>query len=318
MIFSDKPDYMVLPRNGDLAAVECAVYPPRLSGSGKSAGMVLHLYGSGGSCRHYNMMRESYSMVRSLLWERGYWLVVPDLGGAHWMNEKACKTLDTVIECMVKQRGVDPALISVLGTSMGAGCGLAYTMRRPSRIRSICAIFPMTDFTKWGQESPNRLKSIAEAHGVKMEDLAPVLEKLSPLRHVTAFAAIPIFLIHGDADTTVLPHHSRDFSEALKKQGSPVTYIEVHNVAHNDVVADPYQKEIADFLTNPAAKSDIKEQLSNGVISGGVPPCAGTPRLWWPLRACRPEFVNYPLRSLSLSSCSDTRTRSSPQTHSVD
>lgn len=259
MIFSDKPDYMFLPGNGDVAAVECAVYPPRLSGSGKSAGMVLHLYGSSGSCRHYNMMRESYSMVRSLLRERGYWLVVPDLGGAHWMNEKACNTLDTVIECMVKQRGVDPALISVLGTSMGAGSGLAYVMSRPGLIRSICAIFPMTDFAKWGQESPKYLNKIAEAHGVEGEELAPVLEKLSPLKHVTAFAGIPIFLIHGDADTTVLPHHSRDFSEALKKQGSPVTYLEVHNVAHSDVVAEPYQKEIANFLTNPTSKSDIKE-----------------------------------------------------------
>jgi dipeptidyl aminopeptidase/acylaminoacyl peptidase len=258
MIFSDKPDYIVIPGNGDVTAVECAVYPPRLSGSGKSAGMVLHLYGSGGSCRSFNMMRESYSMVRRLLWERGYWLVVPDLGGGHWMNEKAYKTLDTVIECMVKERGVEPARISVLGTSMGAGCGLAYAMRRPGRIRSICAIFPMTDFAKWVQESPNRLKRIAEAHGVEIEDLTPILDELSPLKHLKAFADIPVFLIHGDADTTVLPHHSRDFSEALGKQGSPVTYIEVHNVAHKDVVTEPYQKEIADFLTNTAAKSDIK------------------------------------------------------------
>jgi dipeptidyl aminopeptidase/acylaminoacyl peptidase len=257
MIFPDKPDYMFLPRKGDAAAVECAVYPPRLSGNSKSAGMVLHLYGSRGSCRSYNMMRESYSMVRRLLWERGYWLVVPDLGGAHWMNEKTCKTLDSVIKCMVKERRVTPARISVLGTSMGAGCGLAYAMRRPGRIRSICAIFPMTDFVKWGQESPKCLKGIAEAHGVEMEDLAPVLEELSPLKHVAAFADIPVFLIHGDTDTTVLPHHSGDFSEALRKQGSPVTYLEVHNVAHKDVVAEPYQKEIADFLTNPAAKSDI-------------------------------------------------------------
>lgn len=255
MTFSDKPGYMILPRKGDPAAVECAVYPPRLSENSKSAGMVLHLYGSGGSCRDCNIMREPYSMVRRLLWERGYWLVVPNLNGGHWMNDKACKTLDAVIEGMIKEHGVDPARVSILGTSMGGGSGLAYTMSRPGRIRSICAVFPMTDFSKWVQESPNYIKGIANAHGVSPEDSASVLEALSPLQHAASFKDIPVFLIHGDIDAIVPPHHSRDFAEALKKQGSPVTYREAHNVGHNDVAAEPFQQEIADFLTNAVAKS---------------------------------------------------------------
>ncbi len=82
-----------------------------------------------------------------------------------------------------------------------------------------------------------------------------VLDSLSPLKHVAAFADIPVFLIHGDTDIIVPPHHSRDFAEALKKQGSPVTYREASGVGHSDVIVEPFQQEIADFLTNAVAKS---------------------------------------------------------------
>lgn len=258
MVFADKPDYMVLPREGDAAAVECAVYPPRLSENAKKAGMVLHLYGRGGSARKYNMKSDHYSMVRRLLWERGYWIVVPDLGGVHWMNDKACRTLDAIIESMIKEHGVDPDKVSILGTSMGGGSGLAYAVLRPGRVRSICAIFPMTDFAQWGKESPGYLNGMANAHGVKPEDSTSALDALSPLKHAASFAGIPVFLLHGDTDTIVPTHHSRNFAEALKKQGSPVIYREALGVGHSDVIAEPFQQEIADFLTGTAAKYDIK------------------------------------------------------------
>ncbi|MFA6569370.1 MAG: prolyl oligopeptidase family serine peptidase [Victivallales bacterium] len=249
MTFPDKPEFLVLPRKG-AEAVECAVYPPRLSGNGKNGGMVLHLYGHGGSCREYNMMRAPYAMARRLLWERGYWLVIPDMGGSHWMNDTACKTLDAVIEGMIRDHGVDPARIHILGTSMGGGSGLVYVTRSSARVRSICAVFPMTDFAQWVQETPSYLQGIADAHGVKPSEAASVLQELSPLQHTSSFADIPVFLIHGDADSIVPVHHSRDFAAALKKQDSPFTYSEVPGLGHDDAIAEPFQREIVAFLTN--------------------------------------------------------------------
>lgn len=248
MVFSDKPEFIVL-RNG-AGEVECAIYPPRLFGSGKSAGMVLHLYGHGGSSMEYNMMRAPYAELRCLLRERGYWLVVPNLGGNHWMNDIACHTLDVVIEDMIKTRNVNPARVHILGTSMGGGSGLVYMMRRPNRIRSICAIFPMTDFAQWVQESPIYLQRIAEAHGVKPSEAVSVLQNLSPLDRTASFADTPVFLIHGDADSIVPVHHSRDFAATLKKQGVPVTYHEASGVGHVDEIVEPFQQEIVEFLTN--------------------------------------------------------------------
>jgi dipeptidyl aminopeptidase/acylaminoacyl peptidase len=267
MEFPDKPDYIELPQKGAAAAVECAVYPPRLAGAGTKTGLVVHLYGNGGSCRNYNMMRAPYATVRRLLWERGYWLVVPDLGGGPWMNEAAAKSLDAIIEGMIRDRGVDAARVSILGTSMGGGGSLVYGMRHPGRVRSICAVFPMTDFSQWVQEKPSYLTAIARAHGVKPSEAGPVLQALSPLEHASLFAGTSVFLLHGDADPTVPVHHSREFAAALKAHGSPVIYREAPGVKHDDAIAGPFQQEIADFLTGKVSPSDL---TASGTPSGRV------------------------------------------------
>ena len=62
-------------------------------------------------------------------------------------------------------------------------------------------------------------------------------------------AANQIFLLHGDQDTVVLPHHSRDFAAALEEHGCEVLFLEVPGKAHRDEIVGPYQKEVADFLT---------------------------------------------------------------------
>lgn len=261
--FSDKPEFLVLPRKGEATAVLCAVYAPRPSDTGTKPGLVLHLYGRGGSCRNYNMMTAPFATVRQLLWERGYWLVVPDLGTDHWMNEKATKSLDAIIEGMIRDRDVDSTRVHILGTSMGGGGGLVYVMRRPGRVRSICAFFPITDFVQWVKEKPGYLQGIARAHGVKSSEAASVLQALSPLYHASAFADVPVFLLHGDADSIVPVHHSREFAAALQEQDSPVTYREARGLGHDNAVAEPFQREIVDFLTGTAAQSDLDHPSTN-------------------------------------------------------
>jgi dipeptidyl aminopeptidase/acylaminoacyl peptidase len=256
MTFPDKPDYLILPRNGDPTSVECAAYPPWLSVNGKSAGIVLHLYGSNGSAHLYNMMREPYAMVRRLLWERGYWLLIPELGPTHWMNDKAAKTLDAIIEGMIRDHGVDPARVNMLGTSMGGSSGLIYTMCHPGRVRAICAVFPTTDFEQWAQETPQYSTVVANAHGVEVKEAKSLFHTLSPMNHPESFKNIPVLLIHGDTDSIVPPHHSRDFSASLQEHGCPVTYCEAQGLGHEDSIVEPFQQEIVDFLTNSAATFD--------------------------------------------------------------
>ncbi len=236
------------PDGGD--PIPCTVYAPQPVPQGK-AGLVVHLYGSGGSHRknEYNMGREPYAKCRQLLAERGYWLVVPDLGRSHWMNEKACAQVDAVIAAMIAQEQVDPKRVHLLGTSMGAGSSLIYTMRRPGRIRSLVALFPMTDFVRWLEEKPGYRTAVEQAHGIVPEQRADALAEISPLLHSEAFQNVPILLLHGDADKIVPIHHSRDLAAVLKEKGCSVSLIEVPGLTHSDKVAQPHQQEIADFLT---------------------------------------------------------------------
>ena len=235
--------------DGKTNRIPCVVYPPTHPGKVNQAGLVIHLYGRGGSQIDYNMGRPPYARLRELLAERGCWLVVPDLGPSHFMNEKAVSQLDVVIAGMKAAEKIDPAHVHIIGTSMGGGGGLIYVSRRPGAIRSICAIFPVTDFTAWLKESPVYEASVAQAYGLDAKALGPFLAERSPVRHAEAFAHVPVFLLHGAADNLVLPHHSRDFVSALEAKGYSVTYREVASVGHDDVIAEAYQKEIADFLT---------------------------------------------------------------------
>jgi dipeptidyl aminopeptidase/acylaminoacyl peptidase len=232
---------------GEDAAVTCTVYAPQPVPQGK-AGLVVHLYGSGGSHKEYNVGRPPYDELRRLLAERGYWLVVPELGPRHWMNDAACRQVDTVIAALVQQEGVDPVRVHLLGTSMGGGSSLIYVLRRPGKIKSVAAVFPMTDFAKWLEEQPHYRPAVEEAHGITPEQRDASLREISPLAHPEAYRDTPVFLLHGDRDTIVPPHHSRDFAAALKDNGCSVIYREVAGATHSDTIAESYPRELADFL----------------------------------------------------------------------
>lgn len=239
-----------LPGDGGPQAVPCTVYPPA-AGARLPAGLVIHLYGASGSHRFYNLMRPCYNRLRRRLRERGFWLVVPELGPSHWMNPRAVVTLDRIIDAMVAAHHVDRARVNLLGTSMGGGSSLVYAMQRPGKIRSVCAVFPMTDFGAWVREQPGYLNLITHAHGIRSDEQAARLQALSPLAHADAFRQTPVYLLHGDADPVVPAHHSRDLAAALQAGGGSVAYREVSGVGHNDDIACGYELEMADFLTGP-------------------------------------------------------------------
>ncbi len=232
------------------ADILCLVYAPQPVPAGKT-GLVVHLYGAGGSGKPngFNIGRPPYDEIRRLLAARGYWLVVPTLGPSHWMNDAACKQVDAVIADMVQHENVDTTRVHLFGTSMGGGGSLIYTMRRPNTIKSLVAVFPMTDFTQWLEEIPRSRATVESAHAITPEHRGAALQAISPMQHPEAFKTTPVFLLHGDKDKTVPPHHSRDFAALLKERGFEVTFQEVAGETHRDEIAQPFQQQLADFLT---------------------------------------------------------------------
>jgi dipeptidyl aminopeptidase/acylaminoacyl peptidase len=247
---ADEPVVRDVPGPEGKKPISCTIYPPKPIPVGKG-GLVIHLYGSGGSHKDFNAGRPSFARFRELLAQRGYWLVVPELGPKHWMSDAACDQVDAVIAEMVQGEMVDPDRVHLLGSSMGGGSSLIYVMRRPGKIRSVVSIFPMTDFPRWLEERPGYRGPVEDAYGITDRNRDELLRKMSPLRNLDAFRKTPVFLLHGGKDTTVKPEHSRDFAAALKQKGYTVTYRESASEVHRDEIAEPYQEEMADFLTKP-------------------------------------------------------------------
>ncbi len=241
-----------LPAADHPLAVPCTVFPPVVK-PGRKAGMVVHLYGYGGSHSFYNMIRPCYAKLRRSLRESGYWLIVPDLGPSHWMNARSVATLDSIIASMVAEGAVEPDRVHLLGTSMGGGSSLIYASQRPETVRSVCAIFPMTDLEVWTTERPGYLNPVAQAHGIDTARATNALHDISPIHHIEAFSKIPIFLLHGEADQTVPVHHSLDFAAALKAIGGDVVCHEVPGVKHDDGIAAGWQEEIFSFIIKSGA-----------------------------------------------------------------
>jgi len=78
-----------VPGPGGGPNILCTVYRPQVRSHGR-ASLLIHLYGSGGSHTEFNLARHSYDLFRRLMAERGYWIVVPELGPHHWMGPAAC------------------------------------------------------------------------------------------------------------------------------------------------------------------------------------------------------------------------------------
>ena len=246
-----------LPEPGHPLATPCTVYPPTTR-PGPKPGLVIHLYGSGGSHTFYNLMRPSYARLRNALRESGYWVVVPELGPSHWMDAGAMATLDAIIGAMSARGEIDPGRVHLLGTSMGGGSALIYASQRPQSLRSVLAMFPMTDLAAWSAERPGYLPAISQAHGLDPADAAARLRDLSPVHRLASFTEIPVFLLHGDADTVVPVHHSRDFATALRAAGGTVTYHEVPGVGHDDGIATGCQDALLEFIVHPAPTLEFR------------------------------------------------------------
>jgi dipeptidyl aminopeptidase/acylaminoacyl peptidase len=54
----------------------------------------------------------------------------------------------------------------------------------------------------------------------------------SPIRQVDRIG-VPLLIVHGDVDRSVMIEQSREFVAALKKAGKPHTYIEQKNGDHH-------------------------------------------------------------------------------------
>lgn len=226
------------------------VSEPNRPTASKDRWIVVFLHGAGGSLTGYNFARPPYAKIRQSLAQNGAYVVVPALGRLHFMNDEAKASLTKVIDKVSADFQIDPTRVHMMGTSMGAGSALAYALHRPNAVRSVCAIMPMTDFAEWVKENPKYAEPLRLAYGGTALEKPEAYDVNSALKHPDALANIPVLLVHGMNDKSVLPSQSEKLAAMLKAKGYPCTFIAVKDGGHKDDIVTDLQDQIAQFLMN--------------------------------------------------------------------
>jgi dipeptidyl aminopeptidase/acylaminoacyl peptidase len=234
--------------SGEESAARYLLLVPQKLDAAKNNPLLIYLYGAGGSHTAYNLADQPYAAFVKSLADRGYFILVPELGPKHFMNDRAKRTLDTVLDQVQKEYPINSQRIHLMGTSMGGGSALAYAIYRPNLARSICAVIPMTDLARWYREAESYKPDLAKALGGSPDEVPQAYASFSALYNLDAFRRIPVFLIGAEKDDKVFPDHARLLAQRLAARGYPITYREAPGVGHSNQAFAPFGAEVTAFL----------------------------------------------------------------------
>jgi hypothetical protein len=120
------------------------------------------------------------------------------------------------------RRGWSPKPI-LLGQSRGGLMMLAWAMRNPEKVQAFVGIYPVSNLANWP------LKGIARTladYDLPEAEFRARLSEFNPLDHLQGLLAnkVPMFIVHGDADTTVpYDENTRLLKERYEAGGGPIT-----------------------------------------------------------------------------------------------
>lgn len=181
-------------------------------------------------------------MPRFSYWiDRGYSILVPDHRGStghgraytdalhgRWGELDAHDVIDVLVEVQ-RRDGWSPSSTAILGSSAGGLTALVIAVERPEVLRAVVAAYPVSDIATL-DVTTHRF----EAHynrtlmGDPVETVTRSHDR-SPIRRIDASFAVPVLLLHGDADPVVDVEQSRRLATA----GAPgVEYVEYPGEGH--------------------------------------------------------------------------------------
>ena len=198
------------------------VFVPSNYDATKKYPLVIALHGMGGDENSYFIGYENGSIKREAE-SRGYLIACPKGRGSAsmYMGTAERDVIDVVAE-MKRNYSINPDRVYLTGHSMGGYGSWSVATNNPDLF---AAIAPFA-----GGGSPITVSKLA------------------------AIAAVPQFVVHGDADPTVPVEESRKMVKAAKAVGTEVKYIEVPGGNHGNIVV-PYFKEMFDWFDTHAKQA---------------------------------------------------------------
>ncbi len=171
---------------------------------------------------------------------RGFAVIKPNFRGSSGYGDAyleagfdqwGLKMQDDVIDgldWMIKEGISDPDRVCIVGGSYGGYVALVAAFKTPERFRCAVSFAGVTDLT----ELIKRMRSFRfGALSVARIQRGKSRKANSPLQQVEKIE-LPLLIVHGDVDRSVMIEQSRDLVAALEKAGKPYRYIEQPNGDH--------------------------------------------------------------------------------------
>lgn len=205
---------------------------------GRSSATVVLVHG-------YSANQDEMLPVAAALHSAGFGIFTYDArgcgrsGGAVTFGAREQDDLIAVVDHLAVRAGVDPSRIGVLGFSMGAATAIL-AAARDRRIAAIVADSAWSDARSWLRPSlrsflvhPRERFSPASLKLVELRARID-LDLLRPVDVVGRISPRPLLLLHGSADSVVLPE---DSERLLAAAGEPKKRIVVDAAGHTDTIA---------------------------------------------------------------------------------
>lgn len=153
----------------------------------------------------------------------------------------------------MRNRGVDPGPVVVLGHSSGAHLA-ALAVLAPGRYTSTCGAPAVVPDALIGLSGPYDISKVPEAASALMgsdpADDPDAWAEANPVEQAALRPGVPVLLLHGSADDIVAVAFTTQFGEALRNAGHPTTVEVVPGADHRAIYrADVSSGPIAHWLS---------------------------------------------------------------------
>ncbi|MFZ1627690.1 MAG: SdrD B-like domain-containing protein, partial [Anaerolineae bacterium] len=185
----------------------------------------------------------------------------PDSGGGHSLGARAAQRdlLDTV-NYMKAHYAVDSSRVYLIGFSMGAQTALLGAAKYPDVFAGIVEYSAFASLSDWYYETEDWRRTVIESETYGTPSSQPFeYARRGPKNVALGFKHMPLAIVHGSADTKVLPHHGQDIYDAIARVGPDRLEMHWYNGDH-DGDPSPWNATWAfDFLSplilasNPSA-----------------------------------------------------------------
>jgi uncharacterized protein len=155
------------------------------------------------------------------------------------------RDIDAALAALLARGDVDPRRIVLFGQSLGGALAIHYAARGAHHL-NLRAVIADSAFADYGLIVREKMAGFFLTWPLQWLPALTVDNRYSPRAAIHAVSPIPLLLIHGEADSIVPPHHSRQLYEAAAQ---PKELWIVPAAGHIQSLNDPaLRRRLADYV----------------------------------------------------------------------